>query len=172
MRCLGWVVAAKAVVVAGVAGLVAGAAAFAGGAADAAGPALAEAPAPSRSSPAATAPAEPGAGQPICTISDRSLGELSGLVAIDNGYLAVNDSNDNASAMRIFRLDNQCKLTGSTQYPSNNPARDPEDLAMAPDGTVWVGDIGDNDAQRSTVALWKLAPNSKTPVLHRVTYPD
>jgi hypothetical protein len=98
--------------------------------------------------------------------------ELSGLVAIDNGYLTVNDSNDDTSAMKIFRLDNQCKLTSSTSYPSGSPARDPEDLAMAPDGTVWVADIGDNDSTRNTMALWKLAPNSKTPVIHRLTYPD
>jgi hypothetical protein len=134
----------------------------------AAPPAAARAPSPSPSVPAA--PREAGAGQVVCTVTDKSLIEVSGLVAVDNGYLAVNDSNPEPSAKRIYRLDNQCRVVGSIQYPSN--AIDPEDLALAPDGTVWVADIGDNQADRRNVALWKLAPGAKTPVIHRLTYPD
>jgi hypothetical protein len=103
-------------------------------------------------------------------VNDPRLQEISGLAAVDTGYLAVNDSNPDPSVMRIYRLDNQCKVTGTTAYPSD--ARDPEDIAVAPDGTVWVADTGDNDAKRTTVALWKLAPGEKTPVIHRLTYPD
>lgn len=134
----------------------------------AAPPAGAHAPSPSPSVPAGAA--EPAAGQVVCTVNERNLTELSGLVAVDNGYLAINDSNPEASAKRIYRLDNQCRVVGSIQYPSN--AIDPEDLAIAPDGTVWVADIGDNQAERRNVALWKLAPGAKSPVIHRVTYPD
>jgi hypothetical protein len=97
-------------------------------------------------------------------VNDPRLQEISGLAAVDTGYLAVNDSNPDPSVMRIYRLDNQCKVTGTTAYPSD--ARDPEDIAVAPDGTVWVADTGDNDAKRTTVALWKLAPGEKTPVIH------
>jgi hypothetical protein len=161
MRRVGLVVAAVCGVVAVSAGTVPAAAAVAGAG-------LRRAPAPS-SSGAAGAPA-PGAGQQICSVTDSRLQEISGLAAVDTGYLAVNDSNPDPSQMRIYRLDNQCKVTSSTSYPSD--ARDPEDVAVAPDGTVWVADIGDNDAERSTVALWKLAPNEKTPVIHRLTYPD
>jgi len=133
-----------------------------------AGAGLGKAPAPSSSGAAGT-PA-PGAGQQICNITDSRLQEISGLAAVDTGYLAINDSNPDPSVMRIFRLDGQCKVTGTTAYPSD--ARDPEDVAVAPDGTVWVADTGDNDAKRTTVALWKLAPGEKTPVIHRLTYPD
>jgi hypothetical protein len=133
-----------------------------------AGAGLGKAPAPSSSGAAAT-PA-PGAGQQVCNITDSRLQEISGLAAVDTGYLAVNDSNPDPSEMRIYRLDNQCKVTSTTAYPSD--ARDPEDVAVAPDGTVWVADTGDNDAKRSTVALWKLAPGERTPVIHRLTYPD
>jgi hypothetical protein len=72
--------------------------------------------------------------------------------------------------MRIYRLDNQCKVVNSTAYPSS--ALDPEDLAVGPDGAIWSADIGDNDGKRTTVALWKIPPNERTPVIHRVTYPD
>jgi len=69
------------------------------------------------------------------------------------------------------------EVVNQVGYP--RPALDPEDLAMAKDGTIWVADIGDNsqasggDSQRrSTIALWSLAPGSKTPVIHRLAYPD
>ncbi|MBN9099427.1 MAG: hypothetical protein J0I49_15135 [Pseudonocardia sp.] len=48
---------------------------------------------------------------------------------------------------------------------------DPEDLALGPDGALWVGDIGDNDRARRTVAVIVL-PARGEPVLHRLTYPD
>jgi len=134
----------------------------------AATPVVAQAPSPTPSAPAA--PPAAGAGQPVCTITDSKLTELSGLVAVDNGYLTINDSNPDASAKRIFRLDNQCKVASQVSYPTQ--ALDPEDLALAPDGTVWAADIGDNRADRRTVALWKLAPGAKSPVIHRVSYPD
>lgn len=96
--------------------------------------------------------------------------EISGLAAIDNGYLAINDSAAEQAAMRIFRLDNQCKVITSTAYPS--AALDPEDLAVAPDGTIWSADIGDNDAKRPTVALWRQGTGERAPVINRLTYPD
>jgi hypothetical protein len=62
-------------------------------------------------------------------------------------------------------------------YPSS--AFDPEDLAVAKDGTLWVADVGDNTTltggsgnRRSSIALWSLAPGSNTPVIHRLAYPD
>src|SRR5688572_16921113 len=161
MRRLGLVVAA----VCGVVALSAGGTAVA--AVPGAG-GLGKAPAPSGSAEPRTA--APGAGQQVCAVTDSRLQEISGLAAVESGYLAINDSNLDTSAMRIYRLDASCKIISTTAYPSD--ARDPEDVAVAPDGTVWVADTGDNDAKRTTVALWKLAPGEKTPVIHRLTYPD
>ena len=39
---------------------------------------------------------------------------------------------------------------------------DPEDLAVAADGTVWLADTGDNNANRPTVALLALRPDGST----------
>ncbi len=132
-----------------------------------AAPAVAKAPAPAPSGPATSAGA--GAGQPVCTAAGRDTLELSGLVATDTGYIAINDSND-AAAERVFKLDNQCRVTSSLTY-SPGDARDPEDVAVASDGAIWVADIGDNDSERSTVGFWKFVSN-RSPVLHRVSYPD
>ncbi|MFI9638591.1 hypothetical protein ACIG87_00780 [Micromonospora sp. NPDC051925] len=107
---------------------------------------------------------------PVCQVRDERLTEISGMVATDSGFVMVNDSADEASRRRIFFLDARCAVVRTVAYPSR--PRDTEDLAVGADGTIWVADIGDNDRDRSTVALWKLAPGARRPVLHRLTYPD
>ncbi len=131
-------------------------------------PALAE------PSPAPLPSAVPG--ETVCTINDPRLVELSGIVALpDGGYVVENDSNEQAAAMRVFFLDSKCKLSRQLTYPT--AARDPEDLAVASDGTVWVADTGDNFTnppkdRRETIALWKVPPGGGAPIVHRLTYPD
>ncbi len=114
----------------------------------------------------ATAPAP----ATVCRITDDRLAELSGLVATRTGYVVVNDGSDDAAARRIFFLDRRCKVVRTVAYPSR--PRDTEDLAQSADGTLWVGDIGDNSRTRSTIALWRLAPSSRKPALFRLAYPD
>jgi hypothetical protein len=48
---------------------------------------------------------------------------------------------------------------------------DPEDLALAVDGTVWLADTGDNTGTRTTVALLALHADGSSSV-HRLAYPD
>jgi len=48
---------------------------------------------------------------------------------------------------------------------------DVEDLARARDGAFWLADIGDNELNRSTVALERLRPDGSA-TLFRLTYPD
>jgi hypothetical protein len=118
----------------------------------------------------------PTPGEAVCEFNDPRAVELSGLVTSATGYVAINDSNDDPARIRIFFFDRGCGLTRTVGYPSPG-ARDPEDLAVAADGTLWVADIGDNftntaDNRRRTVALWKLPPGAGTPVVHRLAYPD
>ncbi|TDC72726.1 hypothetical protein E1193_27095 [Micromonospora sp. KC606] len=117
---------------------------------------------------AVAAPASPPA--PVCRVADERLDEVSGLAATDDGFVAVNDGSDEESHRRIFYLDRSCAVTRTVRYPSR--PRDPEDLAVTTDGTVWVADIGDNDRSRETIAVWTLRPGQRRPVLHRMTYPD
>ncbi|MER7279487.1 hypothetical protein ABT369_34105 [Dactylosporangium sp. NPDC000244] len=116
-------------------------------------------------------------GSTVCTMSDPQLTEISGIVATANGYAVINDSNVERSREKIFFLSEQCAVTRSVGYPSS--AFDPEDLAIAKDGTLWVADVGDNTTltggsgnRRSSIALWSLAPGQNTPVIHRLAYPD
>jgi hypothetical protein len=106
----------------------------------------------------------------VCRITDKRLTELSGLAATPTGYVVVNDGADEGSHRRIFYLDRGCAVVRAVSYPSR--PRDTEDLALAADGTLWVGDIGDNGLNRSTIALWRLAPGASRPELNRLTYPD
>ncbi|MFY1682713.1 hypothetical protein ACN265_14370 [Micromonospora sp. WMMD730] len=115
-------------------------------------------------------PARAAAPATVCRVRDGRLTEISGMAATDSGFVMVNDGADEASRRRIFFLDTRCAVVRTVAYPSR--PRDTEDLVLGADGTVWVADIGDNDRTRSTVALWKLAPGARRPVLHRLTYPD
>jgi hypothetical protein len=121
----------------------------------------------------ATAAAATGGAQVACVVNNERVSELSGLVVTPTGYIAINDSNWDPAAIRIFYLGKSCKLTRSVRYPT--AARDPEDMALAKDGTLWVADVGDNytaQVRRETIALWTLAPGAKSPVIHRLAYPD
>src|SRR6185503_14085252 len=118
-----------------------------------------------------------GSGTPVCRITDSRVTEVSGLVATATGYVVINDSNLEQSRQKVFFLDASCRVSNQISYP--RPTRDPEDLAVGKDGTIWVADIGDNSQvtggsgnRRTTIALLTIAPNSKDPVVHRFSYPD
>ncbi|MBL7259617.1 hypothetical protein JKJ07_35400 [Actinoplanes sp. LDG1-01] len=106
----------------------------------------------------------------VCTVRDERLDELSGMVAVGSGYVVVNDGSDFAERRKVFFLNAACKVTRTVSYPSR--PRDTEDLARGTDGTLWVGDIGDNSGSRSSIAVWKLGPGAKSPALFRMSYPD
>jgi hypothetical protein len=111
----------------------------------------------------------------LCTVNDKNLREISGLVATANGYAVMNDGSGSPARDRVFQLDKSCRVTKSQPYASPGP-RDPEDLATGKDGSLWVADIGDNSTnteRRSTIALWKFSANlTGTPALYRLRYPN
>gem|GEM_PF-767626 len=124
---------------------------------------------------------EPVLGEPVCTLTDPRLTEVSGLVATDDGYIAVNDSQDFVDRKPIFLLDSACNVVDQIPFPT--PPLDPEDLALDRERQIlWAGDVGDNVAgglatggsTRPTVALWRvdLSGGDRTPVIHRFVYPD
>jgi len=105
-----------------------------------------------------------------CRVADERLVEISGLVADGGGYVVVNDGADEASGRRIFFLNRGCRVVRTVAYPSR--PRDTEDLTRSADGSLWVGDIGDNGKSRDTIGVWRLAPGARTPALFRMSYPD
>jgi hypothetical protein len=77
---------------------------------------------------------------------------------------------DGGRRVQIHRLDAAtCAITG-TRTSDIDPS-DPEDLARGPGGSLWVGDTGDNDLRRSSVAVIVLPARGEAQ-LHRLTYPD
>jgi hypothetical protein len=71
--------------------------------------------------------------------------------------------------LQVHVLDRTCAIT-RTITTTNNPF-DVEDLALAPDGTLWAADTGDNGKSRETVALHAVSPDGSAR-LYRLTYPD
>jgi len=114
----------------------------------------------------------PQPGQPVCTLNDNRLIALSGLGVTENGYVVINDGTGSSTRDRVFFLDSSCKVAKAVSYPGGG-ARDPEDLAVGQDGTVWVADIGDNGRNRQHVGLWKVPPGGNGQItLYRLRYPD
>jgi hypothetical protein len=101
-----------------------------------------------------------------CQITDPRLAEISGLVAVGDRVLAMNDGGDQ---LAVYLLDAACQVI-DVHTAAVDPY-DPEDMAVAADGTVWLADTGDNNAVRATVALLALRTDGSTGV-YRLTYPD
>ena len=102
----------------------------------------------------------------LFSFTDPAIIESSGLADTGRQVLTVNDSGDTA---RIFRIDPASGDTvGVTEYARG--AVDVEALAPGPRGALWVGDIGDNRRERSTVSVYRVSPSGRTEEL-RLRYP-
>jgi hypothetical protein len=89
--------------------------------------------------------------QEVFHLADRDIDESSGLVLHDGLVLTVNDSGGDPV---VYAVDPSTGETvGRTTY-SADEVEDVEALAVGPDGTVWVADIGDNGGDRDSVALY------------------
>ena len=122
--------------------------------------------APAAAEEAASAVPAGGAPSSRCQITDGRLAELSGMVMSGNDVLAINDG---GSEVAVHRLDAACSVV-DVRTAAVDPY-DPEDMALATDGTVWISDTGDNNLNRPTVALIALRPDGTTSV-YRLAYPD
>ena len=91
--------------------------------------------------------------RPVFTFQDPQIDESSGLVARDGLFVTVNDSGDTA---RVFAVD---PATGDTVGHTTWDAEPTDDEALAPAAgstDVWVGDIGDNLADRDTITITRV----------------
>ncbi|WP_170200595.1 SdiA-regulated/phytase-like domain-containing protein [Prauserella endophytica] len=115
---------------------------------------------------AVPASAQAPAPEQVCSLGDDRLAEVSGLAADEGSWYAVNDG---GTSIEVFVLGKDCSVQDVLTDPTD--PYDVEDLALAPDGTLWLGDTGDNRKQRDTVALHALSPGGPA-TLYRLTYPD
>jgi hypothetical protein len=89
----------------------------------------------------------------VFSFQDSTIEESSGLVDTGSTVLTVNDSGDGAVVYVVDRASGQ--TVGRTTY-TDDEVTDVEALAPGPGGTLWVGDIGDNPWQRSSVAVYRM----------------
>jgi hypothetical protein len=98
----------------------------------------------------ATTPDSPHA-TTVLTFQDPAIVEQSALILQDGLFVTTNDSGDTG---RLFVVDGSGATVGVTHW-SDHPT-DTEALAPGGPGYVWVGDIGDNLAQRSDVTITRV----------------
>jgi hypothetical protein len=94
--------------------------------------------------------------RPVCTVADSRVTEASGLVASDLEPGILFTHNDSGDSARFFALDTHCRARGTYEL-SGVRARDWEDLARGPGHVLWLGDIGDNSARRTSITVHRVA---------------
>jgi hypothetical protein len=101
--------------------------------------------------------------EPACTIKDDRLTSVSGMAVRADGTWVINDR-----GAVLYRLRPDCSVAavrdlGPELTKLGITLTDVEDLAVGPDGWLWLSDTGGNRKARSTVTLvgWK---DAETPV--------
>lgn len=108
----------------------------------------------------------------LFSFKDPAITESSALVVLPHGrYATTNDSGDSG---RIFTVDGTGRTVGVTYWESD--PHDVEALAPAPDGRIWVGDIGDNSEWRDSIQVARVPVGRGTrnvrPTTYDLVYPD
>jgi hypothetical protein len=93
-------------------------------------------------------------------LSGAQLDEISGIAAGIASPGVVYVQNDSGDSARFFALDKRTGALLATYHVPGATNVDWEDIAVAPDAqgtsSVWLADIGDNDAQRAHVQLYRV----------------
>jgi len=110
----------------------------------------------------------------LFTLQDDAIDESSAIVDGGDVVFTINDSGDSA---RVFVVDKASGETvGETSYADEDPV-DVEALASGRGGTMWVGDIGDNGAERSHITVHRIptpaaGDRTVTPTSYDLVYRD
>ena len=110
-------------------------------------------------------------------VRDPAADELSGLVASPTRRGLWWSHGDSGSGPQLFALRADGAELGRVPVPGA-AAVDWEDIAAAPGATLFVGDIGDNGASRSSIEVLRIAEPSPratataTPAHLELRYPD
>ena len=99
--------------------------------------------------PAARASAAPA---PLFTFQDPRITESSGIAASGRRDDIVFTHNDSGDTARFFAVDAHGCTIGVFTAPGVQ-ATDWEDIARGPGNSLWLGDIGDNNAARTEIAV-------------------
>ena len=89
---------------------------------------------------------------PLFTFRDPQIAESSGIVASATRDDVVFTHNDSGDTARFFAVDRYGCTVGVFTAPGV-AATDWEDMARGPGRSLWLGDIGDNNAERDEIAV-------------------
>jgi hypothetical protein len=125
-----------------------------------------------------------------CVIRDPRLAQASGLAVVGGQLYAISDS----GPIAVYALDEACRIATAVKLRVPLPAdpmaslaasppigmaavgprrlSDVEDLAAAPDGALWLADIGGNTVRRSAVSLYRWPGTGDTASRYDLRYPD
>lgn len=109
-------------------------------------------------------------GERLFSFADDEIFESSGLVDRGDVVYTINDSGDDAV---VYGVDPASGRTVSrTSYADS--VEDVEAIAPGADGTLWVGDIGDNRKRRDGVAVYRVptGDGDRTGARFDLAYPD
>ncbi|WP_370617963.1 hypothetical protein [Mumia sp. Pv 4-285] len=115
--------------------------------------------------------------EPVSTITDARVPESSALVVSKRDPELAYTVNDSGNEPTVFTVEiSTGDVVGATRLRGAELV-DAEALTIDQDGTLWVADIGDNDAIRSTVSLYAmeepvLGEKSVRPLRYQVRYSD
>jgi hypothetical protein len=110
-------------------------------------------------------------GHQVFTFRDPAIVESSALVVRAGLFYTLNDSGDSG---RVFAVDGTGRTVGVTHWAQM--PHDCEGMAPAGPGEVWVGDIGDNLADRSAIVVARMPVGRGDRTVevpeYQLTYPD
>lgn len=98
------------------------------------------------------------------------LSEVSGIDIDAKGQLWVIEDNGNKD--RLYQIDTTATLIRELKI-ENAKNDDWEDISIAKDGTVFIGDFGNNFNQRKNLAIYRIPPNQldkKTPKAQKIKF--
>jgi hypothetical protein len=106
----------------------------------------------------------------LFTFADPEIAESSGLVDAGSVVYTVNDS---GSGPVLYGVDPATGRTTTRTAYTSDVVVDVEALAPGRGGTVWVGDVGDNGADRDGVVLYRVRPGGTLDAARLdLRYPD
>jgi len=123
-----------------------------------------------------SARADDGAGEPLFRLRDSRIVESSSLVVSTTEPGLAYTANDGPTP-RVYAIDTRTGRTLGTTDIAGVVASDIEAMAPGPGGALYVGDIGDNDAARSDIRVFRIAEPQRgrtatRAVTYRLRYPD
>jgi hypothetical protein len=99
------------------------------------------------------APSEAPAASADLVLTDPRIGESSGLAASTMHPGVLYTHNDQGHDTEVFAVGTEGDTRAVLDLPGAN-AVDLEDIAVTPDGRIWLADTGDNEQRRSSVSVF------------------